>query len=261
MTFSQIVTPVTATGCGLTASGSTYCWGINNFGDLGIANPDHLSIDPLPVPNAPAFTMLAMGSGLTTNVRACGITAAKAVYCWGDNPNGQLGDGSLTRRPTPAVVSGGHAFTAIALGQMSSCALDTDGNAFCWGDNHSGELGDGTTTSRTVPTAVAGGLHFISIAVGSAHACGITTDHEAYCWGNNNFDQLGDGGTLLSQSVPGPVLGGIRFTSVVSQATSDDTCGIAVGGGVYCWGGNRGGELGYIHQEGPSGYPVPIGRP
>ena len=72
----------------------------------------------------------------------CALTSANQVRCWGDNPQGQLGDNSRTRRaaPTSSVLSN---VSAIAAGLNHTCALQTDGDVFCWGDNEYGQIGNG----------------------------------------------------------------------------------------------------------------------
>src|SRR5690606_33513309 len=123
----------------------------------------------------------------------CGITGAGALYCWGHNDYGQLGDGTTIDRSTPVKVStenivGDRAFKAVATGRSSTCGLTVSGAAYCWGANLNFGLGDGTNTDRLVPVAVdtstmSGAKTFSKIAVGNEYACGIATDGITYCWG------------------------------------------------------------------------------
>ena len=76
------------------------------------------------------------------------------VRCWGDNFDGQLGDGGSTDRLTPVAVSGLANATALVAGHFHTCALLTDGTVRCWGDNWYGQLGDGSSTWRLTPVAV-----------------------------------------------------------------------------------------------------------
>jgi alpha-tubulin suppressor-like RCC1 family protein len=109
------------------------------------------------------------------------------MYCWGDNGFGQLGDGTITNRPTPTAVTmpPGITFASVSLGSASACALSTVGTAYCWGGNGAGELGDGTTTDHRTPTAVSmpTGVLFTSISVGNQFVCATTPSTGAYCWG------------------------------------------------------------------------------
>jgi len=63
------------------------------------------------------------------------------LWCWGANAAGQLGDGTLIDRPTPAQV-GSETWRQVATGAQSTCAIRDDGSLWCWGSNPAG-LGDG----------------------------------------------------------------------------------------------------------------------
>lgn len=87
------------TTCGIAADGRTYCWGLDRYGNLGsgAVAPDRCGIDqspcsrqPLEVAGGLQFTMLSMST-----TASCGITVDQALYCWGSNERGQLGNGSL----------------------------------------------------------------------------------------------------------------------------------------------------------------------
>ena len=74
--------------------------------------------------------------------------------CWGENADGQLGDGSTTQRTSPVQVGGLGPAIWIATGEAHSCAVLANGTAWCWGDNGKGQLGDGTKVRRTSPVLV-----------------------------------------------------------------------------------------------------------
>src|SRR5437660_302565 len=177
---------------------------------------------------------------------SCALRASGVAYCWGDNGNGQLGDGTTTQRLVPTAVAGGLTFASVTAGDFFTCAVTTSGAGYCWGAG--GYIGDGTTTQRLVPTSVAGGLTFASVnaAAGTgftntAYGCGVTTSGDAYCWGYNTFGTLGDG-TTTQRLVPNTVAGGLTFADV--RAGGNHTCGVTTSGAAYCWGLNGNGELG-----------------
>ena len=233
--------------CAITSRGAAYCWGYNDDGQLGDGTTTSSNANgPQPVIGGLRFVSISAGDGHT-----CGLTARRVAYCWGENSDGQLGDGTTTDSDEngPQPVIGGLTFTRIIAADDYTCGLTSRGEAYCWGDNSSnGELGDGTTTDsdENGPQPVIGGLKFVSLSAQEDFTCGLTTRGAAYCWGRNDYDgssQLADG-TLTNSGVNGPqaVIGGHRFQAL--QVGSDGACGLTTRGQTYCWGEGEDGVRG-----------------
>ena len=255
--------------CALTVNGAAHCWGRGEAGQLGIPPPATICIGigfrcsmiPVPVQGGISFARLTGGGAHT-----CGLTSDGTAYCWGQNANGQLGDGTFNPKNTPVRVSTSLRFTMINAGEEHTCALTGDGAALCWGRNDGGQLGDGTTVARSTPTPVAMNLAFQVIDAGGyggpvnnpfpSFTCALTTAGDAYCWGENEFGNLGRGTAGLPQPLPAPVVGGLKFGSL-TVGLDDHACAVTLGGQAYCWGANFGGALG----DGTSTekhFPVPV---
>lgn len=203
------------------------------------------SVQPLPAP----FTSVTTGL-----LHTCGLVGDGAAYCWGDNRDGQLGDGSRSTRTWPVPVLGNLRFEGLSAGGNHTCGLASDGRVFCWGLNQTGQLGDGTTTSRSTPGPVTGALTFTTVEAGATFTCGLTTDGRAFCWGWNDFGQVGDGSTF-SRVSPVEVSGGLTFSLIRGGAFH--TCGLTTDGAAYCWGSNDFGQLG-TGEEASSSVPVRV---
>jgi alpha-tubulin suppressor-like RCC1 family protein len=173
----------------------------------------------------------------------CGVTTNDRIYCWGENSEGQLGDGTTADRLRPVKVTGGFRWREVTAGFQSTCGITVDDRAYCWGI---GWLGDGSEfRTQITPVAVAGGLSFrhISNDPQSNHTCGITTNERAYCWGLNQVGQLGTG-TIdpIASLSPVAVTGGRHFREV--SVGPSHTCAVNPFGRIWCWGFNINGELG-----------------
>lgn len=193
-----------------------------------------------PVESAPFNVRLTFSSVVASRFHTCAIGASQRAYCWGQNDEGQLGDGTHMERPTPAAVSGDAAFTSLTVGAYHTCGLAPGGKAYCWGNGGSGQLGDGQGSNRTTPVMIPS-LTFTHLSAGSHHTCGLTTTGKAYCWGSNFESQLGDGSTT-NRSTPTAVSTTLTFSTL--SAGMRHTCGLAVDGNAYCWGDNGAGQLG-----------------
>jgi len=237
-------------------NGHAYCWGDDGYGELGDGTTNSsagpVAVDTRGVLAGKTLTQISAGNSFDT----CALDSAGAAYCWGNNVNGQLGDGTTTSSAVPVAVAtsgvlAGKTLTQISAGYNGTCALDTAGAAYCWGGNFSGELGDGTTTSSAVPVAVAtsGVLArktLIQISAGTIHACAVDRAGAAYCWGGNASGQLGnpaagDSAVPVAVATRG-VLAGKTLTQI--SAGYHQTCALDTAGAAYCWGNDFFGQLG-----------------
>jgi alpha-tubulin suppressor-like RCC1 family protein len=184
------------------------------------------------------FTQVNIGAN-----SACAVTTGGTGYCWGNNSNGQLGNGTFVASANPAAVTGNLTFGALSVGEGGhACGIAGGGAAYCWGYNASGQLGVSSVAYTNSPVAVSGGLAFASISTGeNAQTCGVTAAGAGYCWGFNGDGELGNG-TTTNSSTPVAVGGNHTYSSLsVGDAFA---CGVATGGTVYCWGYGSQGQLG-----------------
>jgi alpha-tubulin suppressor-like RCC1 family protein len=224
--------------CGITTDNRLFCWGWNFYGQIGDGTLNTVRQTPVRIGGSRLFRQVDAAEQHT-----CAIDAADGkAYCWGDNSQGELGDGTTTGRFSPVPVAGNHRFRQIAAGGSYSCGLTTASRVLCWGSDQHGSVGNGPgVTDRTRPTLTAGNLFFRQVDAQWDHVCAVTTANRAYCWGFNGWGQLGDGATT-NRFAPTPVSGGIAFERL--GVGSIHTCGETTLNRAYCWGGNDFGQLG-----------------
>lgn len=160
------------------------------------------------------------------------------IACWGDNDNGQIGDGTMMRRLTAVDI--GFTGTGVDAGADHTCAIDGMGRAHCWGDNAAGQLGNGNMMRQVSPARVSLLSSVTDISGGTSHTCAIDSG-TTYCWGANNFGQLGLG-TTSPRTTPGAIAG-LSNATVVSAGNAH-SCARLSTGAVQCWGLDINGQLG-----------------
>jgi alpha-tubulin suppressor-like RCC1 family protein len=227
--------------CGLTSSGQPWCWGRNALGQLGDSTASPTTV-PVSTYQSGWSSFASVSAG---GLHTCALTSAGAAWCWGNNGDGRLGDGTTSLGLAPVVVQGSLTFTSLSVGDAHTCGLNASGQAYCWGNNSYGQLGNGTKTGATAPTAVSQpvGVTFTQVVAAARHSCGLTSAGQAYCWGYNGNGNLGMGAgvqSLVPAAVSQP--GGVTFVSIASEY--QHSCGLTSGGQAYCWGLNFNSQLG-----------------
>jgi alpha-tubulin suppressor-like RCC1 family protein len=95
--------------CGIASGGVPYCWGSDEFGQLGDGGSSVHTESPSPVDTSDiagekAFVSIQGGWDFT-----CAVTSYGMAYCWGADDYGQLGNGGtavLSQSPEPVDTSG-----------------------------------------------------------------------------------------------------------------------------------------------------------
>jgi uncharacterized repeat protein (TIGR02543 family) len=245
-----------------TSKGRVFTWGYNNYGQLGDGTTT-TKYTPTEITSQFNFgvgeTIISINLG---HYNSSVLTSTGRVFTWGNNGNGQLGDGTTTTKYTPTeitsqfVLGAEETIISMSLGEQHSSALTSTGRIFTWGGNKYGELGDGTSNAwndQLTPTEITNHFNLgleetiISINLGHSHSSALTSTGRVFTWGYNNHGQLGNG-TTVDQYTP------IDITSQFNLDLGETIIGINVGpfhslaftsiGKVFTWGLNDKGQLG-----------------
>jgi len=245
--------------CALRVDRTVSCWGANELGQLGNGSTGIFRSESSPMPQQTAgisdADRIAAGGD-----NSCALHLTGAVSCWGNNNEGQLGNGQIASASTASQkVADINDATSVAAGTSFTCALRQNASISCWGKNSSGELGIGQTTyeiaSSQVPVEVDGITDARAVDLGWSHACALHSDGSISCWGENEDGQLGNSQTAQSH-MPLEVEG---ISDAVSVSTGPfHTCAVRQNGSISCWGLNSIGQLGngLTDDSGPSQAPV-----
>lgn len=248
-----------ADNCALVQNGGARCWGYNAWGELGDGSTTSTNV-PVTVQGLPS-SLAQIAAALD---HTCALLKNGTVRCWGQNNNGQLGDGSTSDSHTPVAVTSLSGVVQIAVGDELTCALTSAGSVDCWGDGEFGELGNGQSGSgihSDVPVVVSGLTSgVVSIGTSDAGGCASLFTGQVECWGDNSAGELGTGsvGTPALSSSPVTVGGFTAGGPIgVSAGSGASSCALSSSLQPFCWGDNSVGELG----DGSSGTAADSGTP
>jgi len=232
--------------CALATDDTVWCWGTNDTGQLGVASagvPHADSSTPIQVTKTDSGATFLAKHLSAGGKHVCGVDGNGALYCWGENSDGQCGEqppsagGSADDVFVPTPVAGlAEGMVAVSVGDEHSAALKDDGSVWEFGGNANGQLGDGTTTDSWMPVQ-ARITSVKTIAGGDEHICGSKNDGTIWCWGYGVALGLAGG---MDQTTPQRTL---TAESVWAGGSAFHACAVQ-GEALMCWGQNDKGQIG-----------------
>jgi alpha-tubulin suppressor-like RCC1 family protein len=137
-------------GCAIRSDNSLWCWGNQQYGVLG----DGVATDGSQPPAAPEMIgkgFLAVASG---TFHTCAIALEHTLSCWGQDVDGQVGNGTYMDVVASPTVVGSELWSQISAGRYHSCGITQPGHLRCWGANYAGQLGIGSDSNANMPASV-----------------------------------------------------------------------------------------------------------
>ncbi len=262
--------------CAVLDDGRVRCWGKNDHGQLGRADPASVGDDEIPA----SVAVVDVG-GIVKQVAAgymhnCVLLDTGKVRCWGRNLGGELGYGNLEPigdDETPASagdVDVGGTVVQIVAGMYRTCALLDNGKVRCWGNGQDGRLGygnsqtigDDETPASAGDVDIGGAVKML--AAGEYATCALLVVGSVRCWGSGTLGGLGYGNTndIGDDETPASA-GDIDVGGTVTHIDVGflHACATLEDGAVRCWGRGATGALGYgnLHDIGDDETPAAAG--
>jgi alpha-tubulin suppressor-like RCC1 family protein len=224
--------------CAIDGDGGAWCWGLNDQGQVAPGSSARSALAPAQIDLPAPAVQIAAGRDFS-----CARLEDGAVWCWGSNVDGELGDGTLAFRDRPvAVVLGAERAIDLGTGSHHACIRrERDLGVSCWGNNDKLVLGVTGISESPLPLEIPNTAGSRQLAVGHRQSCAIDVDGVPVCWGHNANGQLGDG-MYADRALPAPVAGLAMTTRITSGGRFG--CAIDAAGDTRCWGHGSRGQLG-----------------
>lgn len=204
------------TSFALLSDGTVWAWGEGGLGELGTgstSDSDYAVKVNFGFFHPPFISKIAAGG------YAAYAISGSALYAWGFNGSGQIGDGTRTQRNVPKSVLTG--VSQVAPGVNFAVAVGNDGYLWATGDNSYGSFGNGTTmSSLTWMQTVSPIATWVQVVAGHFHVLALDSTGKIRAWGRSNAGQIGDG-THYDRYSPTVVVTGVATSSVLGTGWDD----------------------------------------
>jgi alpha-tubulin suppressor-like RCC1 family protein len=238
-------------GAILLETGKVLTFGHNEDGQLGIGVSDSQRNSPEAVVNGADY------DGTNAAMVSCGgkhtaiLLKSGKVITFGNNIEGQLGNGTVSQSPTSIPISvnessgyDGTNAVMVSCGWVHTAILLNTGKVLIFGD--AGTQGDITQPTSVTEGNLYNGENAIMVSCGNKFTVILLNTGKVVSFGFNSFGQLGNGNTSL-QSSPVPVVyenGDHLEDAIMVSAGTNHTMVLLKDGNVVSFGRNQFGELG-----------------
>ena len=245
----QMLSHAGASGCAIDNEGQIWCWGGNQYGQMGNGTIVALTTDVYETPTRVVLPDNAASRYVNVGwnqSRVCAITMSSQLYCWGRN----------TATPTLVTLPNAAIPTSVSSSSVATCAL-ASGTVYCWGSNTNGELGRTSDTNIVAAIDLPAGTYVSALTSGGRHHCALTSERKLYCWGANDQGQLATSSSTAYSAQP--LLVNLPDSATAVSSGELHSCVTTVQNRVYCWGDGLYGQLSGSYADSYS--PVQVSLP
>ncbi|RKG77780.1 RCC1 domain-containing protein [Corallococcus terminator] len=184
--------------------------------------------------NCDEFSDNGIDSRISSNYRTfILLKQSGTVWTWGNNQNGQAGDGTTINRTTPGQTQGLSNIKVIKSGHDHTLALKGDGTVWAWGDNLDGQVGPNASFYQTTAIRVQQLSDIKSIVATDHGSLALKRDGTVWGWGNH--------GTGTSISSPTRIQ---ALSDIIGIVARGQFLALKRDGTVWGWGNNTYGQVG-----------------
>ncbi len=237
----QVATGIEET-CAIREDTTLWCWGRGSYGAIGNGSELVGSTSPIQVGlGTPGWLDISMGFSGGCGIRQSPLEG-NALYCWGRNDHGRVGNGTTSAQVWPVKIHDGTMWAEVSVRNTVGCARELDQTVWCWGGLYHGQSGNlEQPSNQLVPAEMESEIAWTQLAVGNDHVCAMG-DEELYCWGRDFSGELGLGTPAGNNNTP------VEMSTVeqpeVIRGGRENGCMVADDGTLWCWGLNTEGKLG-----------------
>ena len=245
----------------LLSTGRVVAWGLNQDGE--VSGSDSAQFSPVPVALPGNLRFAAVCAGFDFSLA---LSTGGRVYAWGDNTDGQSGDGTHVLQnpvPVPVKIPSRTHVTAIACGWRHALALTSAGRVLAWGLGEQGALGAAHPGKSRVPVPVQlpAKVRIRALFAGERTSMALSTTGQVWTWGDNGSGQLGNGSTADHSRRPmlARLPAGTKVRKIAASRQTDLV--LTTRGTILTWGANFQGQLGTGRVSVRSRVPVAVHLP